>query len=432
MRTKISISADSLHSSLTGAAAITDHMADIIPTSTFDINATMSNSTTWWNMSKMKEEYGHDVVALHSQTPVEYAVPMLGYIGPVFIIFTVIFNTLVVIVLLKKHMRTSTNVLLTAMAVSDTLTGLVILPWCMYYYSFQNYKQPMSLLWCKIYQFTEELIPTIFHTASIWLTMSLAIQRYIMVCKTRHAKKWCSMHRVKWGIVFIYVTSILYNIPRFVDIDFLMVEVPWPMPLEGAWVDKPFKEHCAFQTKSWVVGIEDIYYNIYYWFRVVCVHFVPCTTLVVLNACLLNAMRKAQQRRKKLMQENRCSESKKLRDTNCTTAMLIVVVTVFLIVEIPTGIVFIFHILANTFQIQIMEVRDMNVVSLTTAFLIILSYPINFFIYCGMSKQFRNTFKQLFVKGDGRNSINSTREREYCTLNGNTIERPECDDVTAL
>ncbi|CAG5114960.1 unnamed protein product, partial [Candidula unifasciata] len=37
------------------------------------------------------------------------------------------------------------------------------------------------------------------------------------------------------------------------------------------------------------------------------------------------------------------------------------------------------------------------VFSLFANFFILLSYPLNFFIYCGMSKQFRETFKRLFT-----------------------------------
>jgi len=45
-------------------------------------------------------------------------------------------------------------------------------------------------------------------------------------------------------------------------------------------------------------------------------------------------------------QESR--ESKKLRDSNCTTLMLIVVITVFLAVELPLGIITILHIVSST------------------------------------------------------------------------------------
>lgn len=51
------------------------------------------------------------------------------------------------------------------------------------------------------------------------------------------------------------------------------------------------------------------------------------------------AMRDAQLKRDKLFKENRKNECKRLRDSNCTTLMLIVVVTVFLMTEIPLAVV---------------------------------------------------------------------------------------------
>lgn len=50
-------------------------------------------------------------------------------------------------------------------------------------------------------------------------------------------------------------------------------------------------------------------------------------------------MRDAQLKRDKLFKENRKNECKRLRDSNCTTLMLIVVVTVFLMTEIPLAVV---------------------------------------------------------------------------------------------
>lgn len=64
----------------------------------------------------------------------------------------------------------------------------------------------------------------------------------------------------------------------------------------------------------------------------------PCISLVILNLLLFRAMREAQLKRDKLFKENHKSECKKLRDSNCTTLMLIVVVTVFLLTEIPLAV----------------------------------------------------------------------------------------------
>jgi hypothetical protein len=72
--------------------------------------------------------------------------------------------------------------------------------------------------------------------------------------------------------------------------------------------------------------------------------------------------------------------------------MLIVVVTAFLAVEIPLAVVTLLHIISSTVA-EILDYSVANVLILFTNFFIILSYPINFAIYCGMSRQFRETFK---------------------------------------
>lgn len=131
-----------------------------------------------------------------------------------------------------------------------------------------------------------------------------------------------------------------------------------------------------------------VYYNLYFWFRVVCVHLGPCASLVVLNVLLFGALRSAQQKRDKLFKENRkASECRKLRDSNCTTLMLIVVVSCFLVVEIPLAVLTVLHIFEASLDLKVLDYDAINVLILFTNFVISLSYPINFAIYCGMSRQ---------------------------------------------
>ena len=65
------------------------------------------------------------------------------------------------------------------------------------------------------------------------------------------------------------------------------------------------------------------------------VHLVPCTMLVVLNILLFRTMKEAERKRERLLNcrqrkaaGGESKETKKLRDSNCTTLMLIVVITV--------------------------------------------------------------------------------------------------------
>ena len=89
-----------------------------------------------------------------------------------------------------------------------------------------------------------------------------------------------------------------------------------------------------------------------------------------------------------------------MRDSNSTTYMLIVVVTIFLMVEIPLAVTTLIHVLANMSLIGFADesYRYLQLTLIITNFIIMLSFPLNFAIYCGMSQQFRTTFYQLFVQ----------------------------------
>lgn len=256
-----------------------------------------------------------------------------------------------------------------------------------------------------------EVIPAFFHTASIWLTLVLAGQRYIYVCHPTTARTWCTLPRVTKAMLLVFILAFLHQASRFVDRSFTPVE---------------FDHHgvarwgCQFGTAAWVTEIisENVYFTCYYGFRIIFVHVGPCAALVVLNSCLFRALRKAQQNRDKLFKSK--NECKKLRDSNSMTLMLIVVVTVFLATETPLAVCTVLHVLQNALSIYIADYETLNSTILFTNFFIMLSYPVNFAIYCGMSRQFRETFKDLFLFGGGneRRVMMETASRVSVVGNG--------------
>lgn len=68
-------------------------------------------------------------------------------------------------------------------------------------------------------------MPAMFHTASIWLTLALAVQRYIYVCHAPVARTFCTMPRVTKGLLYIGITAGLHQSTRFVDRDYKLVHL---------------------------------------------------------------------------------------------------------------------------------------------------------------------------------------------------------------
>jgi len=76
-----------------------------------------------------------------------YKLAVYGYVMPALVTVTVVTNCLVCAVLLRRSMRTPTNVLLVAMAVSDMLTGLSTMPAFVKFFTLGAYVDYMPYGW---------------------------------------------------------------------------------------------------------------------------------------------------------------------------------------------------------------------------------------------------------------------------------------------
>ncbi|UYV62946.1 SPR [Cordylochernes scorpioides] len=339
--------------------------------------------------------------------PYQYAHPLFGYAMPILLVVTILSNTLVIIVLSQRHMRTPTNLVLIAMAISDVMTLLFPAPWYFYMYTLENSNHilyPPAA--CYAYHAMIESVPNFFHTASIWLTLLLAAQRFVYVCKPAVARVWCTVPRVSRAVIYVIILAFLHQASRFADPEFRPVQFRWRGGVHWG---------CQFLSAPWVRNIitENVYYMCYYGFRIIFVHIGPCTALVILNVCLFRALKAAEVKRGKLFLNKEC---RRMRDSNCTTLMLIVVVSVFLIVEIPLAVTSLLHVMQNAMEWLIADYEALNATILFTNFIIMLSYPVNFAIYCGMSRQFRETFKDLFIAGNMWNRREGSGK--YSLVNG--------------
>nr|XP_053647266.1 sex peptide receptor-like [Cherax quadricarinatus] len=371
-----------------------------------------------------------DFLNVSNLYPLDLAIPLYGYAMPVLLLVTTVANTIIVAVLWQHHMRSPTNAVLMAMALSDMLTVLFPEPAFFYMYTLNNHAKPLHpSAACYAWSFMHEDIPNLFHTASIWLTVVLAVQRYIYVCHPPLARTWCTLPRVISAIIWIFIFATIHQAPKFFDTVYDSVEVKW----QGECVFV-----CSERFSDWVNLITpNIYFPIYFWFRVVFVNLGPCMVLVVLNFLLFRAMKEAQKRRKKLLHDKKSrKECKKLSDSNCTTLMLIAVVSVFLVTEMPLAIITLLHIITNM-GIDIFSSDSYYLLTyffITSNSFIIFSYPINFAIYCGMSRKFRETFRDLFIRGHGttrrENSTRSANNGRVRTFRSCTSETAICGRAT--
>jgi len=165
-----------------------------------------------------------------------FLVPVSGFISPLFIFITLITNSIICAVLLAPNMRSPTNILLVAIATSDALTGVWSLPVSVYLFWLGAYRDWLPHSWCFVYFCLTEHLPTVFHTASIWLTVGLAAQRYNFVCIPVSSRRLCrtvSVVRlvievtvsVVRLVIVIFVVATCSQVCRFVESSFVPVVV---------------------------------------------------------------------------------------------------------------------------------------------------------------------------------------------------------------
>lgn len=130
---------------------------------TDEVNQMLCNNSAIFNISRID--------------PIEYASVIYGQLMPILLVFTVVTNSLIIIVMNKPTMKSPTNLVLFWLAIADLLTLIAPSPFYFYMFTLGYHQVLLNGYFCHAYDLGVYYLPVIFHTASIWLTILLAGQR---------------------------------------------------------------------------------------------------------------------------------------------------------------------------------------------------------------------------------------------------------------
>lgn len=219
------------------------------------------------------------------------------------------------------------------------------------------------------------------------------------MCHHVVANQWCSLARAKLTIILIVVVSIVLCVPNYFlyqvkDLsDFYELDrnATQNLTVSGYWIEK-----------SDLVQNNPLYQPITFWIYGVIIKIAPCILLTILSTLIIMTMHQASVRRKRLLSQSNSRHNEEMSsEHNRTTMMLVMVVLFFVVTEFPQGILAGISGLNDTFFNQVYsnlgDVMDL---------LVLINSAINFLLYCIMSQQFRDTFKNLFMCSFVRNFNN--------------------------
>lgn len=237
----------------------------------------------------------------------------------------------------------------------------------------------------------------VFHTISIWLTLTLAVWRFIAVAYPQRNREWCGMQQTIVAIAAGYLLCPVLCIPSYLA--FHMQSAHQQLDETGF---NPTENSTRVENVTlYVVGLSEmarannnLLQTINFWVFSIVIKIIPCIALTALSALLISALIKTKRRREALTSGSRKTPrlAEKDRQTDRTTRMLLAVLLLFLITEFPQGILVLLSIkygqdFFNDCYQKLGEMMDM---------LALINSAINFMIYCAMSRQFRTTFSMLF------------------------------------
>lgn len=190
-------------------------------------------------------------------------------------------NVISMIILSRPQMRSSINYLLIGLARIDTvliITSILLfgLP------GIYPYTGLMFTYFYNVYPHITQLVypmAMMVQTASVYLTLTVSLERFVAVCHPLRARSLCTYGRARVYVIGIMIFSILYNLPRL---------------FEGTVISEFYEKenitvYCVRPTE---LRKNSLFIEVYVqWCYLVFLYLIPFGCLAVLNAAIYRQVR---------------------------------------------------------------------------------------------------------------------------------------------
>ena len=245
----------------------------------------------------------------------------IGVFGPM-CVFGLCGNTISFLVLQWEKQNHAATFLLQTMAVADNIFLLTsgcslmlstILP------MIRNDDDSMVTVYLQVYAW-----PLVYITQmwTVWITVLIALNRYIAICRPFQAQLLCTLSRVRMQVAVAAIVTIVYNIPRFLEHHIVHVTTV-DATTNTTRVDTTANETRMKQNSHYNFVYENLLYCLF-------VFLGPLVILIFLNISLA---RELYEIRRRLLQRH-LPQGSDSEEHNLTLVMMIIVLF-FIICQTP-------------------------------------------------------------------------------------------------
>ncbi|XP_052781570.1 FMRFamide receptor-like isoform X2 [Mya arenaria] len=314
------------------------------------------------NGSAIRENFPSYNLCIHILLPVLCSIGILGIL-------------LTVVVLSRKSMSTSTNSYLISLAMADLFFLVIMLMRVM-----DTRLDREAHYWFLIVLTYSSSLLNLFLFASVWLTVMLAVERYIAICHPLRAMSICTVIRARIIIVVIFAVALVYHIPEVVKFKITY-----------------FLDYCLGKevpmTTPTAFAMNMIFRKVYNWVTCFFLAVLPFCLLLVLNGCLIREIHRSTNYLRYHLASDSNVQTIITGEEIRITLMLISVVVVFFVCQAP----YIIHQVVASIYPDVL-LKHLNILTYVTILLLVTRSSLNFIMYCWFSEKFWNTFKRTFCK----------------------------------
>ncbi|XP_053379814.1 sex peptide receptor-like [Mercenaria mercenaria] len=337
--------------------------------------------------------------------------PVYLFIWEILVIFVFLVNVIVISILLRRKMRNATHMILVAIAISDSLTGLVTLPSYIMvyqryvplsdysdyvhenanlsaelnqtYYDSSAYYQAnaatdgydLSKSLCRGYMISKYFLSKSFHTVSIFLTLFLGIQRYVSVAFPFKSKRLFCHKKTFILCVVIFVLSPALHLYHLGN-------------------EKAEDGVCQWQLKERGCGGGCIHL----WFVFLIGHLIPCAALLIFTGLFIRQLHLGERNLPRIT-NNASQLSRRIEENRRMFIIVTAVVIVFLIPEMPYCVFLLYNAVDKSVNKgRNIELETNRAIHMSYELLLVISFHANFYIYTFLNTRFRACLYRSFVK----------------------------------
>ena len=315
-----------------------------------------------------------------------FAEPIYKYMYPI-VIGICLLTTIVLLIILFKRVLIGSPMsraafhLLAAIATADVLTLLLALTDFQYQYNIMDENMFLPFDSCETVLILERL-SAVSHAASTWLTVIVAIQRYVCISKPLIARKYIHANCSLICVVVVTVLSVAFHICRFLDRRFVKIYFPLPSVPN----DKILT--CQIEYAYWVKNPQ-FYESIFAWTRIIVMQLIPCILIVTFVSLMTVVLRKTKSVNNKVHLNKPYKERRQASMFIASSSSLVFTV------ELSSAIFLSFNAWEISTGNVIFPYEILKAAAVGFDMILYISYFIIFLLYCFMSRDVRNTVFSL-------------------------------------